>query len=116
MTECERNQHKIDNLYEGIEKLFDRIERIEERHDREMEDIERVVDILAKSIGHLQEDIGDIAKWRKGIRILTDQSKKPSKCPICMGDGRLENKKTSMGVTTIFRQCHSCEGKGIVWG
>lgn len=119
MKNCEHCQHgqQIDHLYDGMERLFDRIERLEARHDREWEEAEQIMDALGKSIGHIQEDIGEIARWRKGIRILTDQSKKPSKCPVCNGRGTLNNfKPIHEGINQIYMPCHSCEGKGIVWG
>ena len=119
MKSCEHCSHdqQIEHLHKGIEKAFERIEQLETLHAKEMKDAEFVLDILAKRTGILLEDMQDMAKWRKSIKILTDQSKKPNKCPVCNGKGSLNNfKPIHAGVNMICMLCHSCEGKGIVWG
>lgn len=112
-NECHNLQCSIDHLYDGIEILWKRIERLEKCY----KEAETIIEVLSKHSGKLQEDMQEIAKWRKGIKILTDQSKKPNKCPICNGKGNLNNfKPIHAGVNMICMLCHSCEGKGIVWG
>ena len=36
---------------------------------------------------------------------------RPHKCPVCDGEGRKEKETKDLFIT-----CHSCDGKGIVWG
>lgn len=38
---------------------------------------------------------------------------KPHKCPVCQGSGGVKHPLTGLLVPA---ECHSCEGKGIVWG
>ncbi len=59
----------------------------------------------------LEKEINEISKWRKDIKILTDQSKKPHECPVCDG-----MRKFKVFGKNIEADCPACEGKGIVWG
>lgn len=61
---------------------------------------------IQRQIFDIVDRLNEINNWRKGIKILADQSAKPFKCPVCGGLGawiRPDDK------------CKSCEGKGIVW-
>jgi len=49
--------------------------------------------------------------------------KKPHKCPVCDGCGRVLTEAAKVAWDDVFRaglptskDCHSCEGKGIIWG
>lgn len=49
------------------------------------------------------------------------ESKKPHKCPVCEGSGKDKNKLVAEPYDNNIKilvepPCHSCEGKGIVWG
>lgn len=90
--------------------------------------MQNLINELEDKIKGLIERLEDVEKWRKGIKILADQSKKPHKCPVCDFTGAIELErmdeisrfssneimKTDDGRYFIF--CRSCEGKGIVWG
>ena len=64
---------------------------------------------IENDIKVLRETIDDLSKWRKGIKILCDQSKKPHKCPVCDGYGTRDR-------AGLEFPCDACGSKGVIWG
>ena len=64
---------------------------------------------MEKRIKSLEERMNvKMEQWDKYFK--ENSSKKPHKCPLCYGHGKF-------GYPEVLQtQCHSCEGKGIVWG
>lgn len=65
---------------------------------------------LQRQVDEIVERLNDIENWRKGIKILADQSQKPHECPVCNG-----MKKFKVFGQDKTADCPPCEGKGIVW-
>lgn len=70
-----------------------------------MDDIKKI----QKDILVLRETIDEINKWKKSVKILCDQSKKPHKCPVCDGYGTRER-------AGLEFPCDPCQTKGVIWG
>jgi DnaJ-class molecular chaperone len=48
------------------------------------------------------------------INSINNNSKKPYKCPVC--DGRTKQQYNLPAGGYWEDKCHTCDGKGIVWG
>jgi hypothetical protein len=60
----------------------------------------------------------DLDKWREYYSLLPTNNKKPHRCPLCNGVGKVWDIKID-GMPHFgspSRNCHSCIGSGIVWG
>lgn len=78
------------------------------KHD--LNDLKHENIVLRGTIKKIEERLECVEQWKKTAKILCDQFKKPHKCPLCNGHGKL-------GYPEVLQdKCHSCEGKGIVWG
>lgn len=110
----EKNQltRRLDKLERwkevAIEKNIQDVERI-----RELEEFVKSWKAMPKY--DLQEAIELINSHQRKIQELETQlktgvyhSRKPHACPVCNGVGGF--------CSAIPNKCHSCEGKGIVWG
>ena len=54
-----------------------------------------------------------ILKLESKVKDLETGSRKPHKCPVCEGSGKVAHPLTGMLAAAV---CQACEGKGIVWG
>lgn len=86
------------------------------------------VKLLEQQISDLQKRLEPIEQWKKTAKILCDQSKKPHKCPVCDGKGKIyiDPSRQLSGIEAMFAKkdvnglsfedCRPCEAKGILWG
>ena len=91
------SENKIERLIGFNKVLIERIEKLEnlEKERAHLINYKSYLE-LADSIKELQEK----------------SSKKPHKCPICNGAGKANHSLNGL----LICKCHSCDGKGIVWG
>jgi|ERR1700733_547090 len=108
------NDHKIRQIDEN-RKISRRIEKLEERLDR--------IDHkgLINRIGILGEALHTLSEENNKLR------KAPHKCPVCLGEIKIliDPNIPLSGINAMFgkrdengmyyKDCKSCEGKGIIW-
>lgn len=56
--------------------------------------------------------VQEIMDWKKKVKILCDQSRKPNKCPSCDGHGEYIVCYPNKGYRDC--KCKSCDGKGYI--
>lgn len=68
--------------------------------------------------GRIEKLENDLHNHYKNVADLISNisiSKKiPYKCPVCLGTGRY--KLATANCPSDIKDCHACEGKGVVWG
>ena len=104
ITTCARRNGEFENLlcdYTAFKNAL-RVNGIEEAIN--------LVKLINKKICDLEELIYEVkAKQRECDR-------KPHKCPLCEGAGKVNLLMHEKGTPIITKGCDACEGKGIVWG
>ena len=56
----------------------------------------------------------ELLKYKEGKPMIEPVGKRPHKCPICEGTGKVQVAGNTTAILTTA--CHGCDGKGIVWG
>lgn len=111
---------QIDNIINNHKYYEDDLKRLKESLNDNDERIHDLENIQAESRLIRIEDC-----FSSALNISKDEeitSKKPHKCPVCNGHGKVETPNTIrfdilMGDKNIgVSACSSCKGKGIVWG
>lgn len=54
-----------------------------------------------------QEQEASYNRWQSSL--IDALARKPHVCPVCEGRGQMEN-------LVERHDCHSCSGKGVLWG
>jgi hypothetical protein len=73
------------------------------------------------------EELFNVHFVEKTTNLDLNREKHPFKCPVCMGDGKVYVDYVLSQYMVLagwkidaegkgYKTCHSCEGKGIVWG
>lgn len=117
LGECLDKQAR--NLNE-INLINERINKLEANHLDQLSPYAFVA--LKRMIDELQKKLNTFIEFTKVVN-----DKKPYKCPVCCGDGRVrvetQNNILEPSEKIIidmlgrrFKECRHCEGKGIVWG
>lgn len=76
-------------------------------------EIDQIKDALLKEIAHFEARFRELERFRDITHLEYKAKRKPHKCPVCDSQGWL----LSSYLTDAEKvDCHSCEGKGIVWG
>lgn len=97
---------KISTIIDELEDFKKRQVEWNQNIRKEIDDLDNFTDSLSKNF---EDEINELYKnIRKLEKLVKD--KKPHKCPICDGLGGFYVSGT------MDEQCHSCNGKGIVWG
>lgn len=125
---CELHRRsQIDTLANGIKDIEYRLSHIVElpsELDIRLQDVERKIDSLGRIFFKMRKEFEskldiDYKKWGEYFSQIRPQ-KKPHKCPVCDGSSKIH---TGLKFEEIYGtdlktviSCHSCEGKGIVWG
>lgn len=76
-------------------------------------DVTGRLEILEKLSKRFEDDIHDLQVFKSA------KVKLPHKCPVCNGSGEWELQsidETIRNDNKRFKTCHSCEGKGVLWG
>jgi hypothetical protein len=121
-----QKNEKFNELEKRIEKLeyenkmrLNTINLLEQSYDKDWSEFNKRIEKLElKNIAHQIERIAELEK------IINDKSKKPNKCPVCYGNGKIQitspfeapfAQKSSDAMGRYFIECSSCNGKGILW-
>lgn len=120
---CSPIQRVLNNLLDRIVKLESKQEPLftSEMHKDVTQLLNRV---------HRLEELMKFSDHDERIHALESKfevthDKKPHKCPLCNGEGKIETHSNIVEAfeTRIidnlgrhFKKCNSCEGKGIIWG
>lgn len=91
---------------DSYQDMRDRIEKLEEQQ-KERDNL-----INYKSYLNLVDRIGALENFIN--KHWSSKRHEPHKCPVCDGSGRY--KLATAQCDSDIVDCHSCEGKGIVWG
>lgn len=112
-------------LEKEIDVLEERIKKLEDSdYDERINDLENIGAELR--LCSLEPRIKEIERFQDITREqykLTIKRKHPHKCPVCEGSLKVLTEiakhdfdGTMRAGLELSRKCHSCEGKGIVWG
>ncbi len=114
---CNKIKERLDKLEKENEMRQHAIVGIDRYYVWECRQLSERMDSLEKSFN--QKLKVDYQKWIEYFNANLGK-KKPHKCPVCDGKGKLFPDKMQVGMTwdikTNNQVCDSCEGKGIVWG
>jgi DnaJ-class molecular chaperone len=129
---------EIEQLAKNKEKglIYEKIGSFKEAYFEFVSNVEKriisITDIMQDRIINIENHFTDILhNFEKRINMLeyfTDinckdnecKEKTPHKCPVCEGRGIIQN---GLKIEEVYgtnlktcKDCHSCEGEGIVWG
>lgn len=116
-----QHEFKLNQINANV-KLDKKVDEVVSQLKAWDEDLEYLDSMkLPKRIEKLEKQI---ANWEEKFYFLKDKlrsaDEKPHKCPVCNGEGKLiiNNGQllTSYPAQYPTKECHACEGKGIIWG
>lgn len=107
-----------------FDELEEKIKSLQEHKIRQIDENRKIsvrVDELNDEIHEIDANVQTLMDFMESIQ--SSYFKKPHKCPICLGIGKItiQNQpifeKGGKYINTDSKNtCISCEGKGIVWG
>lgn len=112
---------KIDELQDSYRGLFHEFNYLDERI-KKLEKYKSLIDHLNDGRHEWIGSVNDVIRkievveelLNKKIDAIRDSSKKPHRCPVCKGKGKIQY---TLPVGGYWEDnCKPCEGKGIVWG
>lgn len=134
------NDHKIRQIDENrkisrrIEKLEERLNRIDHKLVDNLNNIFKEMKELKESYSFIIDNKGLINRigiLGEALHTLSEENNKlrkaPHKCPICLGEIKIliDPNTPLSGINAMFgkrdengmyyKNCKSCEGKGIIW-
>lgn len=96
--------------YESLLERLDKLEKALEAQSKFNKDQMHLNEIINKKIDKLMS-------IKTNLNMMSLDTKKPYKCPVCEGIPVKDNMRTQiMGYGKPWDVCQTCEGKGIVWG
>lgn len=99
-------QERIDELLKYVDARFECIDDDIVANFNTLKESASTVDyVLECRINQLEDNIN---------KNILSSNKSPHKCPVCDGSGRY--KLATAQCASDTRDCHACEGKGVIWG
>lgn len=118
---------KLSDRVKDIEYRLEHIVELPTELDIRLQDVERILDKLGEYYVKLKKEWEskldvDYKKWCQYFSEV-HPNKTPFKCPICGGCGSVLTEAAKVDFDGMLRSgleikksCHSCEGKGVLWG
>ena len=112
-----------ENRYGTLKDILCRIEQLENHKNYQIDEnrksskrIDDIIKIMVQADCKLENDLIKLDISIKNVEKLfydelhriRERDKKPYKCPVCDGTGS--------AYFANIKDCHVCEGKGIIWG
>lgn len=103
-NQCKNGYEYQKGIIDGFQERIKSLEFHKNLQINENRKVSKRLDEISNYISRFEDDIHDLQVFKSA------KLKTPHKCPVCEGLG---GTKIS---GTIDEECHSCQGKGIVWG
>lgn len=111
----------------GLEnKIRVKIQHLEERDKLHQKNVERIESGLIQFMEKLSKFEGEIPRIYNAEQIALmanskEFNKKPHLCPVCYGKGKDKDKLVAEPYDQAIKvlvnpDCHSCKGRGVLWG